>query len=109
MKIIQVGYGYWGESWMQYIADDPDAELAALVVRNEDSLRRAQEKWDLSDAQCFTDYDQALAVDADVVVIVLPHYAHIPFAKKPSWRGRMCSLRSRFATILRRQRIFCAG
>lgn len=40
MKIIQVGYGYWGESWLQFIADDPNSELAALVVRTPETLKR---------------------------------------------------------------------
>jgi predicted dehydrogenase len=88
MKIIQVGYGYWGESWMQFIADDPDTELAALVVRNGEKLRLAKEKWNLSDDQCFTDYDQALAVEADLVLIVLPHCEHIPFARRAVLAGK---------------------
>lgn len=88
MKIIQVGYGYWGESWIQFIADDPHAELAALVVRSEESLQRAKERWNLSDRQCFTDYDKALETDADLVLIVLPHSTHIPFAKKAVLAGK---------------------
>ena len=44
MKIIQVGYGYWGESWLQFIADDPNSELAALVVRTPETLKKAQDK-----------------------------------------------------------------
>lgn len=88
MKIIQVGYGYWGESWLQYIADDPNAELAALVVRTQGTLDKAKEKWNLPDEKCFTDYAQALKVDADVVIIVMPHYAHIEFAKQAVLAGK---------------------
>ena len=88
MRIIQVGYGYWGESWMQFITDDPNAELAALVIRREDVLNDAKERWNLTDDQCFTDYDQALQVEADTVLIVLPHLSHIPFAKKAVLAGK---------------------
>ena len=88
MRIIQVGYGYWGESWMQFIADDPEAELAALCVKTEKSLERAKAKWNLPDEKCFTDYDEALKVDADVVIIVMPHYAHVEFAKKAVLAGK---------------------
>lgn len=88
MKIIQVGYGYWGESWLQFIADDPNSELAALVVRTPETLKKAQDKWGLRDDMCFTDYDKALELEADLVVIVMPHYAHIDFAKKAVLAGK---------------------
>ncbi len=88
MKIIQVGYGYWGESWLQFIADDPNCELAALVVRTPETLKKAQEKWGLPDNRCFTDYDAALGLEADVVIIVMPHHTHIEFAKKAVLAGK---------------------
>ena len=37
---------------------------------------------------CFTDYDKALELEADLVVIVMPHYAHIDFAKKAVLAGK---------------------
>ena len=43
IKVIQVGYGYWGESWVQYLRDDPNFELTALVVRTEETLPKAKE------------------------------------------------------------------
>ena len=42
IRVIQVGYGYWGESWVQYLRDDPNFELAALVVRTEETLQKAK-------------------------------------------------------------------
>lgn len=88
MKVIQLGYGYWGESWLQFIEDDPDTELAALCVRTENTLNKAKEKWGLPDNMCFTDIDEALKVDADVVIIVMPHYAHVEYAKKAVLAGK---------------------
>ena len=88
MRIIQLGYGYWGESWMKFIKDDPHAELAALCVRTEKTLQKAKNDWGLSGSMCFTDIDEALKVDADVVIIVMPHYAHVEFAKKAVLAGK---------------------
>ncbi len=88
MKIIQLGYGYWGESWLKFIADDPNAELAALCVRTVESLNKAKKDWNLPDEKCFTDIDEALKTEADVVVIVMPHYAHVEFAKKAVLSGK---------------------
>ena len=31
IKVIQVGYGYWGESWVQYLRDDPNFELKMCI------------------------------------------------------------------------------
>ena len=33
MKIIQVGSSGWAAGWLEYIHNDPDCELAALVSR----------------------------------------------------------------------------
>ena len=88
MKIIQVGYGYWGESWIEFINNDPNFELAALVVKTPETLKKAQEKWALPDEKCFTDYKKALELDADIVIIVMPHYAHVEFAKKAVLAGK---------------------
>lgn len=88
MKIIQAGYGYWGESWMQFIADDPHSELAALAVRTPETLKRAQDKWKLNDGICFTSFDDALELDADLVLIVTPHHEHIELARKAVLAGK---------------------
>ena len=88
IRVIQVGYGYWGESWVQYLRDDPNFELAALVVRTEETLQKARVKWKLPNSICFTDYDEALKLDADLVIIVMPHYAHIEFARKAVEAGK---------------------
>ena len=88
MKIIQVGYGYWGESWIDFINANPDWELAALVVKTPETLKKAREARALPEEICFTDYDEALKLEADVVLIVMPHYAHIEFAKKAVLAGK---------------------
>ena len=109
MKIIQLGYGYWGESWIDFINKDPDSELAALCVKTEKTLSKAKEKWDLPDSMCFTDIDEALKVDADVVIIVMPHYAHIEFAKKAVLAGKNVLIEKPPVTILTRPRSSSVG
>lgn len=91
MKIIQVGCGYWGESWLRFIAEDPQAELAALVSNRESDLKAAKEKQGLTDGQCFMDYEEALQkAEADLVLIVVPHSSHISFAKRRCQREKTC-------------------
>ena len=89
MKIIQVGCGYWGESWLRFIAEDPQAELAALVSNRESDLKAAKEKQGLTDGQCFMDYEEALQkAEADLVLIVVPHSSHISSRKRRCQRER---------------------
>lgn len=87
-KIVQLGYGYWGESWIGFIKDHPGFELAALAAKNPAHLAAAKEKWDLGPSQLFSDYDEAMAADADVVLIVLPHNTHDEMARKAVKAGK---------------------
>ncbi len=88
MKIIQVGSSGWAAGWLEYIHNDPDCELAALVSRGGPNLEAAKEKWGIPDEVCCTDYDEALKREADLVIVALPHKFHIPYAKKAVEAGK---------------------
>lgn len=88
MKIIQVGSSGWAAGWLEYIHNDPDCELVALVSRGGATLEAAKEKWAISDAVCCTDYDEALKREADLVIVALPHKFHIDYAKKAVLAGK---------------------
>ena len=49
MKIIQVGSSGWAAGWLEYIHNDPDCELAALVSRGGPNLDAAKEKGGIPD------------------------------------------------------------
>ena len=42
LKMIQVGTGGWGKSWLPFLLDSPDWELAALVSRGGANLEQAE-------------------------------------------------------------------
>lgn len=44
MKIIQVGSSGWAAGWLEYIHNDPDCELAALVSRGGPNLEAGKGK-----------------------------------------------------------------
>ena len=67
MKIIQVGSSGWAAGWLEYIHNDPDCELAALVSRGGPNLDAAKEKWGIPDEVCCTDYDEALKREAELL------------------------------------------
>ena len=88
MKIIQVGSSGWAAGWLEYIHNDPECELVALVSRGGPNLDAAKEKWDISDDICCTDYDEALKRDADIVIVALPHKFHTEYARKAVLAGK---------------------
>lgn len=88
MKIIQVGSSGWAAGWLEYIHNDPDCEMVALVSRGGASLEAAKDKWGIPDKVCCTDYDEALKRDADLVIVALPHKFHIDYAKKAVLAGK---------------------
>ena len=87
MKIIQVGSGGWGAGWLDVIGADARWELAALASRGGPNLDAARAKHGLSDDQCFTDLDAALDVEADVVLVSVPHSHHVSVAREAIDRG----------------------
>lgn len=88
MKIIQVGSSGWAAGWLEYIHNEPDCEMVALVSRGGPNLEAAKEKWGIPDALCCTDYDEALQREADLVIVALPHKFHIEYAKKAVLAGK---------------------
>lgn len=88
MKIIQVGSSGWAAGWLEYIHNDPECEMTALVSRGGPTLEAAKEKWGIPDEVCCTDYEEALKRDADLVIVALPHKFHIDYAKKAVLAGK---------------------
>lgn len=88
MKIIQVGSSGWAAGWLEYIHNDPDCELAALVSRGGPNLEAAKAKWGIPDEVCCTDYDEALKREADLVIVALPHKFHVDYARKAVLAGK---------------------
>lgn len=88
LKMIQVGSGGWGKSWLKFLHDSPDWKLAALVSRGGENLEQARSQWNLSDDVCFSDLDAALATPADAVLVTVPHHLHVPVARKALEAGK---------------------
>lgn len=87
-QIIQVGSGGWGQSWLEFIHNSEQWELAGLVSRGGENLRKAQEQWDIPDERCFPSLEQALEEPGEVVLITAPHHLHVSMAKKALQAGR---------------------
>ncbi|MGI6201381.1 MAG: Gfo/Idh/MocA family protein [Christensenellales bacterium] len=63
------------------IANCPDLELVALCDIDAQALARAQARYGIDDAHCFTDYRDLIACpDVDAVDISTPNDVHMPIA-----------------------------
>ena len=77
MRIIQVGVGSFGPTWLERIQRESGSTLAALVDLDPEALERARARAGLVASQCFTDYRDAFAeVKADAVLNATPPRVH---------------------------------
>lgn len=88
LRIVQIGSGGWGSSWLKFIHETEGCELVGLVSRGGANLEQAQKTWQLKDSRCFTELDKGLAVDADLVIVAVPHHLHIDMAERVVRAGK---------------------
>lgn len=75
MRILQVGAGGFGAVWLRALAEEPSAELVALVDQDPAAL--------LPGIPGYTDLDEALAASgAEIAVVVVPPAAHREVAER---------------------------
>lgn len=76
IRLIQVGAGGMGDTWLRTIAQSVDAQVTALVDVNSDILRSQALKYGVSPDRCFTELSQALNLDVDGLINVTPPQYH---------------------------------
>jgi predicted dehydrogenase len=76
LRMIQVGVGGMGETWMRTISQSPDVEYAALVDVDTKILANQANKYGIPAERCFTNLSDALKVPADGLVNVTPPQFH---------------------------------
>ena len=78
MRILQVGAGGFGATWLNALATlREEAELIALVDHAPDVLEAAGRSANVPPDACFTDLSAGLAADrADMALVVVPPEAH---------------------------------
>ncbi len=83
LRVIQVGVGGYGTSWLPTIMDDADAAHAALVDVNPEHLSTARDVTGLAEEACFPSAEEAVAaVEADALLCIVPpaHHEAVIFA-----------------------------
>ena len=77
LKVIQVGVGGYGASWLPTIMENEGVEHVALVDLNADHLEKARQSTGLAESVCFAQVDEAIAaVEADALMCIVPPAHH---------------------------------
>ncbi|WP_239633986.1 Gfo/Idh/MocA family oxidoreductase [Paenibacillus sp. H1-7] len=77
IRVIQVGAGRFGQSWLKVLSEYEQVELAAVVDVVPDNLAAASAITQLPDSRLFGSLDEAAqAVEADMALIVTPPATH---------------------------------
>ena len=77
MRVIQVGVGGMGRTWLRAVFASDEAEYAAWVDVDEETLERQAETYGFNVSHCYTSLDQALSREsADGLINVTPPQFH---------------------------------
>ena len=81
LRLIQVGVGGWGESWLDKTMRSPACEVVAIVGRGTAALDAAQARHGIEANRCFTSLkDAASEHEADAALICIPSAEHLLIA-----------------------------
>lgn len=77
IRVIQIGAGRFGQSWLKVLSEYDQVELTAVVDVVPDNLTAAKSITQLPDSRLFHSLDAAFqAVEADMALIVTPPSTH---------------------------------
>jgi predicted dehydrogenase len=77
LKIIQIGVGYWGWSWVLVALDSPHWELVGIVEQRRENRERAVEGYGLGRNRGFDTLEHALEeVQPDAAMVIVGAEAH---------------------------------
>lgn len=91
IKVIQIGVGSWGSSWIEKAMLSEDVELVALVDIQQNLLDDACGKYNFNPKKCFLSLTDALkAVEAQAAFVVVPPKFHKDVAIEALQNGLHC-------------------
>lgn len=81
LRLIQVGVGGWGETWLQRVTASSTWELVAIVDKDRGALDAAVAAYDLDPKIAFVSLAHAAkALQADAALVVVPAVSHLAVA-----------------------------
>jgi predicted dehydrogenase len=91
LKIIQVGIGAWGYSWLSVLNDSPAWELVGIVDLNKAALDKACSEFNFDSKNTFTSLTEAVKnITADAVLVTTPPEYHAAVVNEALESGLNC-------------------
>lgn len=82
-RLIQVGVGGWGWTWLDIVRCSKEWEPVAYVDSKEENLEKAAEAYGMKSSNCFSSIEEAFeSIHADAVLIVVPPHTHAGIAMR---------------------------
>jgi predicted dehydrogenase len=101
MRIIQIGAGFWGTTWLGIVAESRACRLEAIVDPDEAALARAGQAAGVPASRRFTSLADAIRlVEAEAALVVVPPELHAAIALEAIAAGLHCLVEKPFATRL---------
>jgi predicted dehydrogenase len=77
LRVIQIGVGSWGFSWIEKILASDGIELVGVIDINDKVLEIVSERYGLNSSICFRSLKEAVeSVKADAALIIVPPHLH---------------------------------
>jgi predicted dehydrogenase len=106
VRLLQVGAGYWGASWIDVVRGAPAWQLCGLVDVDPVALNRVADAARLPRNCRFGSLGEAIArTEPDVVLIAVPPQAHVATTREALESGCHCLVEKPLAPTVRESRI----
>ncbi len=101
IRVIQAGFGGWGRGWSDIILrGEQDVQLVAGVDIDPAALQGVRER----NIPCFSQLEEALSVEADVVLVATSLTGHVPLIQLALEHGKHVLTEKPFAPSLQEAR-----
>ena len=105
LRIIQVGVGFWGWSWVQVALDSPHWELVGIVEKREENRKRAAEHYGFKKGQVFDSLQKAAAaLKPDAAMVIVGAESHCEVAIEALELGMHCIVEKPLALVMKEAR-----
>jgi predicted dehydrogenase len=77
MRLLVLGLGFFGQTWLREIQAHPDCEVAGVLTKHADVLAAVGDKFNIPPGRRYTTLEESLkCADAQAVVVALPEMLH---------------------------------
>jgi predicted dehydrogenase len=112
LRIVQIGVGFWGWSWVQVALDSPHWELVGIVEQREENRKRAAKHYGFGKGQVFDSLEPAVrALEPDAAMVIVGAEAHRDVAIEALEQGLHCIVEKPMALTMQdaREMVAAAG